>query len=91
MKKTLTKILAVIGAIAAAAALIYLFRDRIAQLLEDCKCCKKDFDLDNLEGSVEEAIEKAEDKAEDFVEQVEDKAEAVVEEFKDYADVATEE
>lgn len=88
MKKTLTKLLALIGAIAAIAALVYLFREKIAALLENCKCCcKKDCDLENLEGSVEEAIEQAEEKAEDFVEQAEEKAEAVVEEFKDYADV----
>lgn len=94
--KTLTKVLAVIGAIAAIAALIYIFRDKIAALLEKCpclkgKCEKAACDIDELEGSVEEAIEKAEETVEDFVEDAaaaaKEKAEAIAEEFKDYADV----
>lgn len=43
MNKTLAKILAIVGAIAAAAALIVIFREKIADCI-DCvraKCCKK--------------------------------------------------
>ena len=98
--RTITLILAIIGAIATAAALIYVFRDKIAKLLEEkCpgfkeKCKKVEEDLSELEGSVEEAIEKAEEKVEDFVEDAaaaaEEKAKAIAEEFKDYADVEPE-
>lgn len=86
MQKTITKILAIIGAIAACAALLYVFREKIGCLCK--KCCKKEeCNLDDLEGSVEDAIEEVKDEAEDFVEAAKDKAEEIAEEFKDYADV----
>ncbi len=95
--KKITTILAIIGAIATAAALIYVFRDKIMKLLQEkCpglldKCKKAEEDLSELEGTVEEAIEKAEEKVEEFVEDAEaaakEKAAAIAEEFKDYADV----
>ena len=102
MKKTITKILAIIGAIAAVGTLIFIFRDKIAKLLQNCKCQKLgECDTNDLEGCVEDAVdaaaEKAEeiteaaaDKAEDFAEAAEEKAAAIAEEFKDYADVAPE-
>lgn len=102
MNKTITKILAVIGAITAAAALIFVFRKKIAELFENCKCkcckAKDDADLEDLEGSLEECCEEAEEKADEIVDAVkeaaedaEEKAAAIVEEFKDYADVPAEE
>ena len=103
MKKSITKILAIIGAITAAAALIFLFRDKLLKLLEACKgkCCKKEddtpCDLDDLEGAVEDAAEKVEEVSDDTAEAVkeavadaEEKAAAIAEEFKDYADVEEE-
>lgn len=101
MNKTLTKILAIIGAITAAAAVIILFRDKLAKLFENCKCkcCKSgEDDFEELEGSVEECADKAEETAEEIVDAVKEAAEdaaekaaAVAEEFKDYADVPDEE
>ena len=101
MKKTITKVLAIIGAIAAIAALLFVFRDKIKALLEKYRCNRGAEDTSDLEGSVEAAIEKAEETVEDFVEEVredaeqaaeaaKEKAEAIIEEFKDYADVEPE-
>ena len=85
MNKTITKILAIIGAITAVAALIFLFRDKIAKLLEQCKCNKGSCDTDDLEGCVEDAIEAVEDKVEETAEAVEDKAEDLAEDLEDKA------
>ena len=87
MNKTITKILAVIGAITAAAALIYLFRDKIAKLCESLNCkknCDCDCNAEELEDCAEEAVEEV---AEEVKEDAEEIAQAIEEEFKDYADV----
>ena len=98
MKKTFLKILALLGALAAIAALLYVFRDKIKDLLNRCGCQKAACDLEDLEGSVEAAVESAEEKAEEVFTEVKEtaedaaaKAKAVIEEFKDYADVTPDE
>lgn len=90
MKRTVTKVLAVIGALAAIAALLYFFRDKIKALLDQCGCKQAACDFEDLEDSVESAEEKAEEVFDEVKETAEDakqKAEAIIEEFKDYADV----
>ncbi len=68
MKKPLVTLFAIIGALAAAAALLYVFRDKIKALFDDlkekCSCCrydKDDFDDfdDDFEDDFEEDFEEA--------------------------------
>lgn len=99
-KKTITTILAVIGALATVAALLYIFRDKLAALCK--KCTGRDCELpETAEDAVEAVKEAAEDAAEtvkqtaeavvedvkDTAKEAEEKAAAIAEEFKDYADV----
>ena len=102
MKNPVVKILAIIGAITAACAALFLLRKKLACLFKkNCNCCKdcdqpetvEDFVEEGAE-TVKEAVDEAAEKAEDVVEEVEEtaeeakeKAEAIAEEFKDYADV----
>lgn len=73
MNKTLIKVLAVIGALAAAAALLYIFREKIALWIEDvkdrcsnkCSCNFTDFG-DDVEEKVSAAKAKAEELEEDL-------------------------
>lgn len=73
MKKTLITIFAILGALAAAAALLYLFRDKIKALFDDvkckycCSCEEEDFDDFEEAPAVEQASaeEPAEEAAED--------------------------
>lgn len=61
MKKTLITIFAILGALAAAAALLYIFRDKIKALFDDvkckycCNCEEEDFDDYEEAPAVEEA------------------------------------
>lgn len=60
MKKPLITLLAILGALAAAAALLYIFRDKIKALFNDvkekcsCKCTDDDFADDFEEAPAEE-------------------------------------
>ena len=83
MDKLLKNILAIVGCLAALAAIALVLKKFF---------CKKKCDCENCEcGDVEDFVEQAADKVEEAVEEaketVEEKAEAVAEEFKDYADV----
>ncbi len=94
-KKTLTTIFAVIGALAAIGALLYVFRDKLAALCKkDCCCCDDDDDfVDDAKEAVNEAVEDAKQAIADQVEDAKEaitehaeKAAAIADEFKDYAD-----
>lgn len=72
MSKIWVKILAIAGAIAAAAALIIIFREKIADLIEKCPCfCKKNEEP--------EIIEEAEEVFEEVAEETENAEEAAEE------------
>ena len=65
MKKPLITLLAILGALAAAAALLYVFRDKIKALFNDVKDkCSCKCDEDELVEDIEEApAEKAPEEA----------------------------
>lgn len=75
-KNSLTTLLAVIGAVAAIAGVLYLLRDKLKALCPVCRC--KDITPDAEAAETDEAA-----KAEA------EKEAAIAEEFKDYADVDT--
>ena len=102
MKKSVIKLLAIIGAITAVCTVLFLLRKKIAAMFKkNCKCCKDGEEPETVEDFIEETTEDVKDavdavaeKTEDVVEEVKDnaeeakqKAEAIAEEFKDYADV----
>ena len=102
MKNSVVKLFAIIGAIAAACAVLFLLRKKIAALFKkNCKCCKEGDEPETVEDFIEEAaedvkeaVDAAAEKAEEVVEEAKEtaeeakeKAEAIAEEFKDYADV----
>ena len=80
MKKSVIKLLAIIGAITAVCTVLFLLRKKIAAMFKkNCKCCKDGEEPETVEDFVEEAAEAAEQKAEDFIETAKDKAEDVKE------------
>lgn len=95
MNKTITTVLAIIGALAAICAALMLIKKKFG-----CKCCCMDEDecscgkpetvedfVENATETVADKVEEARNDVEDKVEEAKEKAEAIVEEFKDYADV----
>ena len=99
-KKTITTILAVIGALATVAALLYIFRDKLAALCK--KCSGRDCELpetpdeaaedfaeavEDAADTVKETVETTVEEAKDAAADAAEKAAAIAEEFKDYADV----
>ncbi len=82
MNKLLIKILAVIGALAAVAAVLYFFRDKLAAL---CKGCKSQEEGPKEADTVEDFVEEAKAKVTEAVEEAKDKAAEIVEEAKDKA------
>lgn len=85
MDKLLKNILALVGCLAALAAIALVLKKFLCKKNCDCENCEAD--TDDVEDFVEQAAEKVEDAVEEAKETVEEKAEAVAEEFKDYADV----
>ena len=81
MNKLLKNILALVGCLAALAAIALVLKKFFCKKKCECENC------DDVEDFVEQATEQVEDAVEEAKEKVEEKAEAVAEEFKDYADV----
>lgn len=64
MKKPLVTLFAILGALAAAGALLFVFRDKIKELFDDlkekCSCCRYDKDdFEDFEDDFEEDFEEA--------------------------------
>ena len=76
-KSNLTTVLAVIGALAAIAGVLYLLRDKLKALCPACRC--KDITPDA----------EADPEADEAAKAEAEKEAAIAEEFKDYADVET--
>lgn len=97
MKKTIIKLLAIIGAIAAIAVVIYIFRDKIAEFLSNAKCkCRKcranvEDAFDDLKGAVEDLEDDLEDDAEDAVQSAADAVADAAQTLEDKAAAIAEE
>ena len=92
MDKLLKNILAIVGCLAALAAIALVVKKFLCK--KGCKfgCCDEETNdvedfVEEATEKVENAVEEAKESAEDTAEEVKEKAEAVAEEFKDYADV----
>lgn len=70
MKKPLVTLFAILGALAAAATLLFVFRDKIKALFDDlkekCSCCRYDKDdfEDDFEDDFDEDLEEAPEETE---------------------------
>ena len=86
MDKLLKNILALVGCLAALAAIALVLKKFLCKKnCDECENC--DCNTDDVEDFVEQAADKVEEAVEEAKDEAEEKAEAVAEEFKDYADV----